>query len=527
VSSASSAPESDPGNVWARLDLLKVLMSEHRLDEARQVLQQTVLPDKPGTALALPWLALYAIRLGDVESARRWSAEASQKIPPEKLRPDHKQALAKVFAMLGKGALASQFYEREEALEVGERNDLALIVDPGLSVKTGHHANYTLFAWKILQQLVGEGERLSPLVICRDPIEGDSDLRDLDLVPAFAFEPYAFDKFAAFHEQLGELNLWFEHDLSRLDLEGRAKLVFAHSMRALMIGGLAAWVDKIFRDTAGVAVIGLIEFDHLRQDDTIVDKYREIYRDALLRLLGNTNVRLLLYVETEFGKNFLESLNVDGLQVHVFPYLAASLCVAHAAPRPLNDNDPITFGIVGDTRRDRGVQFFPRLVASTQDLAAQCCWKLQMDRKALAAIVEVSDAACIESAFQCANASIVEGTLTSADYFALLRQIDVVILPYLDRYAVSGSGVFYESIYMGKFLLVPRGTFMPDELAKLDHPHRVLEELTSSCIEENVRWIVRNQKQIKAELRNLKTRTTRYPSEEFYDLVMRRLAEIK
>jgi hypothetical protein len=71
VSSAGSALESDPGNVWARLDLLKVLMSDHRLDEARRVLQQTMLPDRPGTALALPWLALYAIRLGDVESARR------------------------------------------------------------------------------------------------------------------------------------------------------------------------------------------------------------------------------------------------------------------------------------------------------------------------------------------------------------------------------------------------------------------------------------------------------------------------
>jgi hypothetical protein len=176
---------------------------------------------------------------------------------------------------------------------------------------------------------------------------------------------------------------------------------------------------------------------------------------------------LLFYVETEFGKNFLESLNIDGLQVHVFPYLAASLCVAHAAPRS-DDDGPITFGIVGDTRGDRGVQFFPRLIGDTQDLAAQCRWKLQIDRKALAAIAVASDAAYVESAFQCANASIVEGTLTSAEYFALLRQ------------------------------------------------------------EENVRWIVRNQKTIKAELHDLKNKSTRrYPSEEFYDLVTQRLAEIK
>ena len=247
----------------------------------------------------------------------------------------------------------------------------------------------------------------------------------------------------------------------------------------------------------------------------------------MARLAGKSNIQLLVYVETEFGKRFIDELGIADLVVEVFPYLAASLCVDYRLAENLEPDDPICLGIVGGTRPQRGSHLFPGLIARTQDLSDSCRWKVQLDTQKLAGMTKQEDWPYIELLKGHANAVVIDSVLSVEEYFTLLSQIDVVVLPYQERYAVSGSGVLYESIYMGKYLVVPRHTFMPAVLAELDHPHFVFEESTLDCLELAVRHVVENQENIKRRLSALgRGNAQRLPSDKFYQLVKQHIAAL-
>jgi len=64
-----------------------------------------------------------------------------------------------------------------------------------------------------------------------------------------------------------------------------------------------------------------------------------------------------------------------------------------------------------------------------------------------------------------AGVTLHETELTSADYYALLDRAGIILLPYtLDHYHAQTSGIFAEAMARGKPVIVPRGTWMADQL---------------------------------------------------------------
>ncbi len=64
---------------------------------------------------------------------------------------------------------------------------------------------------------------------------------------------------------------------------------------------------------------------------------------------------------------------------------------------------------------------------------------------------------------------LVPESLPTTEYLSLLRATDVFVLPYRSiHYAASTSGVFAEALSLGKIPVVPEGTWMSQELARLD-----------------------------------------------------------
>jgi tetratricopeptide (TPR) repeat protein len=507
---------NNPDDGWASLNIINAQIHCSEFDSARQGLAALLQSGRAEAIGALPDAASCAIRLGDVEMAQAMLENRS--FQPEDLRQHQRMQLARVFALSGRAEDALAFYGKKQDIRPVTEDNLALIVDPGLTITSGHHLNYTLFCWDLFQTLTDAGQLLTPLLLCSGGVPLSAEVKALNVRPELVFEPYAYEEVPTVHRYLRPLNECVYRDLSRPDMAGRARLVVAHSMRAVMVEGFSRWAADVFRQRPGVAVVGLIEVDHLAESPEVIRYYEDIYREGLSRMATHPNIHLLVYVETRMGKEFLERLGIAGMEVKLYPYLAASLSAKYCSP--LDDGfleRPICLGAVGGTRQDRGSWTFPRLIANTQDLAGSCRWKLQLNRQKLSTMLSEADAPLVEGLSASPNVSIVDETLTSAGYYELLDQIDVVILPYQDRYSVSGSGVLYEAVYMGKYLLVPSKTFMPEELARLGHPHRVFEEPTLACIEEQVRWVVQNQAQVKRELMALRQgKPHALPAEEFY-----------
>ena len=467
-----------------------------------------------------------AARIGDLQTARQIALDVLDTVAAHTLRPHQKLQIARVLAMSGLPDLAWPLYGEKTLTKKPGAAKLAIILDPGLTRTSGHHVNYNVFAWRLINSLAGKQPALAPLVLCRETVDDTPELRDARIVPVLNFEPYAFDDLPDVYECLPGLNASFHYDLSRLDLKGEVGLVFMHSMRATMVDGFSRWIEEIFQDSKGFVVVGLIEVDHIMQADLVVRSVMEVYRAALERLSRIRNIGLLIYVETQSGKQFLEGLGVDGLEVRIFPYLAASLCLDYRKDVSLDDADALRVGMVGGTGSRRGSHLIPRLVASTADLAPHLRWKLQVNSAQLRPIMKAEDMAHLTDLFSRAHVDVADRVLNLREYFELLDDIEVVVLPYQERYAVSGSGVLYESIYMGKFLIVPRETFMPAVLAALKHPHMVIEEASDAYLEAAVREVVANRAKIKRQLATLRrSKARRLPSDQFHELVSKGVRE--
>jgi tetratricopeptide (TPR) repeat protein len=510
------------GDPWAEVNYIDAYIKAGNLSAARRILLENLKQGPSSSDKAVAELASCALRLGEVESAKQILARNLK--PPKAWLPHQRLQIARVLALAGRTDEALAYYEKHVGACAPEDANLALIVDPGLTVTSGHHVNYTLFCWDLLDRLA-QVVPIRPEILCRD-VTLSHEIRDLRVRPELVFEPYAFNEVPTIHEYLGQLNACFYRDLSLQNLQDRVSLALMHSMRAVMIDGFSRWCADLFEHRPGVVVIGLIEVDHLNEGQEVIAEYETVYRDGLSRLVAHPNIVPIVYVETPMGKSFLDGLGVSGLVVRVYPYLAASL-TAKRSPRGATaiSDDPICLGVVGGTRRERGSWVFPRVLANTQDLAGQCRWTLQLNRQALGRIVDPADLPFVEQLAAYPNVKLIDSTLTSSEYLALLDEIDVVLLPYQDRYMVSGSGVFYEALYLGKYLIVPRDSFMPAELEKWGHPHRVLEEVSAACLETHIRWVVEHQMHIRRELHRLQQERRISPADEFYELVQQALSQ--
>ncbi len=511
---------ANPNDGWARINWTHAVIRGGDRAAGRAAFDQLQASKEMRSGPIRSELVPLATRLGDLEAAKRLALDVLDNAAAQDLRPHQRLQIARTLSLVGLPELAWPLYGVKKLTKPAGAVKLGVILDPGLTRTSGHHVNYNVFAWRLIGALVGEGVGLTPLVLCRETVADTPELRDARIAPVLNFEAYAFDDLPVVHQCFAGLNASFYYDLSRLDLRDDVGVVFMHSMRATMVDGFSRWIEDIFRNSKGYVVVGLIEVDHIMQNDEIVSRVREIYRSALDRLTKIRNIGLLIYVETESGEQFLHSLGVDGLDVRIYPYLAASLCLSYRKEPDGNTSDVIRLGMVGGTGDRRGSHLIPKLVANTQDLAPCLHWKLQLNMTLLRAITKSEDIRYATTLHDFAHVDVVDKVLSLREYFELLDEIDVVVLPYQERYAVSGSGVLYESIYMGKFLIVPRDTFMPAVLAALKHPHMVIEEASDACLERAVRKVVADRVKIKQRLLALRrSRPKRLPSDEFYRLV--------
>jgi tetratricopeptide (TPR) repeat protein len=520
---------NNPNDVWAHINRTNALIHSGdvaRANAAYDALMELKGADGPSIQFELSFLAA---QLGYMERAKSIALNFLNGGSGVVLRLRQQRRLARVLTIAGAPGEAWNLYgyKRKSSIEIAGVRSLGLILDPGLNISSGHHVNYNLFAWNFLKSLDLPPGGLSPLLLSGELSEGSAELDEVRRISCLRFEPYAFDEYPNFHLHLQSLNDAFYFDLSQLNILNDTPVVFFHSMRANMIEGFSRWIDDIFCNKHGFIIIGLIEVDHLDKDPETTAEFFKIYAKALRRLASNQNIGLLVYSETAQGEGFLRGLGIEGLEIRVFPYLAASLHLDRRSRDEAKEDDSrIVFGVIGGTRELKGSGLIPKLVVETRDLSAECRWNMQLDVAKLPPLMGARDLHYINLMRRQSNVLIESGALSSADYFKLLESIDVLILPYDTRYAASGSGVFYEAIYRDKFLIVPRQTFMPAVLDSLDHPHMVLETLSDVCLESAVRSVVADAAVIKQKLARLRSVTRRaLPAHEFYEMVRAGIAK--
>lgn len=122
----------------------------------------------------------------------------------------------------------------------------------------------------------------------------------------------------------------------------------------------------------------------------------------------------------------------------------------------MHENKKRTFGIVGTLRVDRGLYNIPLIVEnSLKDVDAHFIVHGNVLRNELNTTEVVDKLTKLqrrnEDRFQ-----LILSELSEKEYFQLLNNIDVVLLPYgTETYGMVGSGVFAECAAIGKIVIVP------------------------------------------------------------------------
>ncbi len=148
----------------------------------------------------------------------------------------------------------------------------------------------------------------------------------------------------------------------------------------------------------------------------------------------------------------------------VYPFSTLPVPVDAPAEVPPPTERVLTIGYLGDARDEKGFQHLPRLVeafAPRPDERARVRFLFQANfnvpqgepgSRYARSLLEQHDGDLIE---------LVHGPFDSAEYNALLRRMDIVLIPYAaESYSARSSGVLMEALSAGKPVLIPCASWM-------------------------------------------------------------------
>jgi len=277
------------------------------------------------------------------------------------------------------------------------------------------------------------------------------------------------------------VNRYFEAELDR-QMPASGRLFIFHTMRNTTILGLARWMLRNHRADGAALMIGIVD-SNLGAHPTRAGIVGEIYLNAFEALRQLENVELLVYCETQSQIDTLVELGGGAFDIQLYPYVAAALALDHAMPRRTNGAGRLRIGYLGGTRLERGADLVPGIVRATRHaLGDRITWTAQFDPAGLSRLVDGSIDDDVTAVRGDPAVELVEGMLPTEDYYAMLDRLDIVVLPYRERYEVSGSGVFVEALTLGKVLVTPERGWMADFARKYGSEPVTFGELTGESI---------------------------------------------
>ena len=522
-----------PAASWAFGQAYLSAAKADQADRAASYLARVNLTDSASQS-ALMAVAYGACVLGDFETGLHCLAilDALPISSPARLQDRHNLCGRLNAALTGSANLLVRSHGSVGYEPIECSSPRALIIDPGFAVNDGHHFAYTLFATQFFATEMGIG--IDEVWTCVSMVgetavqEDDASVRT-SLRRIFGFNPYAFEEFPKAERILRNVAKAWESDLTRAfvdrDLD-HVEVIYCHSMKATMAVGFARWVTARFSGRRIAVVIGIIEVDYMAQGAETSLNCNVAYSEAMQHLREASGVHLVLYAETAYAVRELSRVLGPEIAVHNIPYLAASLAGPASTAHVAFSRETVTIGLVGGSRRERGLDLFPELILAMADIP-DVRWVVQLSRN-LAEQMDGVFPSYLQWAVDRGICAWYDGRLDTADYHAALRQMDIVLMPYRERYAVSGSGVFYEAIELERYLVVPQDTFMADVLRDWSYPREVMSSASVPAALRSLQHILQRRKAVVQEMQALRAAAgERLPLGHFRTLIRAALVYVR
>lgn len=350
-----------------------------------------------------------------------------------------------------------------------------IIVDPKLSGYTGHHYNFNL---AIVEQARRHGMEFATLA---NAYLADPDIASiLQAVPVFEHDQYRVPtnddtiyefgaddpaRDPAMRPTLStQLNLYFFQRLNEVltPLVTDDDVVVFHSLTVNFVAAVGSWLLENTRRCDFRTIIFMISADYEGLDGSRLWQ-TPVYETFLGQVAELDPGRLDITAETPIIAEDLTRLSGGRVVVGESPHMKpVSLMEKYLSQPSRNrgDESACIAGYLGETRVGRGSHLMPGVVDHLADLLPERLqFLIHVDYSTLDLIRRgLADEA--RASYSRDGVKVVDRRLPVDEYYDCLKTPDLMIFPYPERYAKIGSGVFRESLALGKLMVVPRDSVM-------------------------------------------------------------------
>lgn len=343
-----------------------------------------------------------------------------------------------------------------------------VLIDPALRNRTGHHYN---FNFALIEQWKDRG---LPFVTLGHQGHEEAVGRELAIQPVFRTSHYSgrvveaklnLDRKTA-QDYLGRL--LYEDLVQHAGLIGQPGDVVVFQIgNAAMLLATAFWLKEFHKAWDGPVVLYFMGVDFALGPDLA-----ELYRSCLPLLAALPAARLRLIAEHYEIAQQLEILSEHTLPISEAPHFKSKTqmtrlmeLTAHQGPT----GAPLRIGYLGHARLERGAHLIPGIVRRTRQLVGdRATFQVHMDLRGWNGMqIHPSIREDLMELTPEGINRLFLGDMSMEAYFNFLSGVDLMLFPYNERYALSGSGIYFEALACGMPMVVPRDSFMHRHLERL------------------------------------------------------------
>jgi glycosyltransferase involved in cell wall biosynthesis len=365
------------------------------------------------------------------------------------------------------------------------------ILDPQLADQNGHYLNYCTLAVRALQQRgipVSIHARRGCQVTCDGVVPGQVFSHDIFKEIGRDPQVWALENFHA-------VNQAFAADLARMDTSAMNAddLLFFPSLNQNQLYGLALWLARIPAPRRPAVAVLLRYLTH--EMDYVKGRANHgmlahLFRYAAQALLA-TQARTVFCADTrEMCNAFQGVFGCPVLEVPVAMDPPARVASVATGARP-------NVVYLGHMSQLKGFHLMPDIILRCLALKPRPRFTVQIQNRTQRGF---------ESHVQwfdrqpASEVSLVAGAQSPEEYYRLMAEADIVLLPYRPTYyGHCSSGVFAEAAALGKVVVVPEGTVAARQAREFELGAVVAADWTAPAIAEAVGAAVREKARLQAK----------------------------
>jgi len=154
---------------------------------------------------------------------------------------------------------------------------------------------------------------------------------------------------------------------------------------------------------------------------------------------------------------------------------------------------PISVIYLGGARDEKGYQLLPEAINYAAQRLGNDTLQYVIHSRLTKSGAEQSAIAKAALARFGSNVVQIDEIMDAGSYCRLLKNADIVVLPYLtEHYKARTSGIFAEAVAAGKPVVVPKGTWMEQQMVKFGVPGALFDGRTAVSLGQAIEQVVQD-----------------------------------